>query len=101
MTPMRPRFPTLKTLVMPFVVVAFVGGPLAASADARTSACDSSFVPGDAPNLQTLMSACPAGTTYTFAAGTYHLTNYLLPKDGDKLIGAGSGVGGKIGRAHV
>jgi len=91
---MRPRFPTVKALVLPFVVVALVGGPLAASASAHLSACDSSFVPGDAPNLQTRMSACPAGTTYTFATGIYHLTNDLLPKDGDKLIGAGSGAGG-------
>jgi parallel beta-helix repeat protein len=56
--------------------------------------CDPSFVPADMLDLQTRMKACPPGTTYRFAAGVYRPHGVLVLKNGDKLIGAGSGPGG-------
>jgi parallel beta-helix repeat protein len=41
-------------------------------------------VPGD--DVQTMIAANATGTTFCFQPGVYHLSNYVRPKSGDRLI---------------
>ena len=47
------------------------------------------LIPGD--NLQSIVDAHPAGTTYTFAPGLYRFAA-IAPKTGDTYSGAGGGL---------
>jgi hypothetical protein len=49
--------------------------------------------PGD--NIQTIVKAHPAGTTYCLAAGT-HNRQSVVPKNGDQFIGAFDGTNGAV-----
>jgi parallel beta-helix repeat protein len=80
-------------LTIALIATGALAVPLGHRPDA-VSGCDPTFVPADAPQIQARMNACPAGTHYTFAAGTYRLVAKIIPKQGDQLFGAGSAPGG-------
>jgi parallel beta-helix repeat protein len=49
-----------------------------------------SLTPADAPNIQSIIDAKPGGTAFCFGPGVYRMTDVIIPKGSDKLIGAGA-----------
>jgi parallel beta-helix repeat protein len=57
----------------------------------RTGTCTGySLTPANAPNIPAIVAAKPAGTVFCFAPGTYRMTDQIVPRDNDQLIGTGA-----------
>jgi hypothetical protein len=54
------------------------------------------LTPADAANVPDIVNAQAARTTFCFAAGTYRMTDLIVPKDGDRFVGVGRGADGTI-----
>jgi len=99
----RARFTAALSLIASVLIGAVLVAP-GASAATRSQgggSCDPTFVPADAPTIPTRVQTCPDGTTFTFAPGLYRMTTQIVPQAGDRLIGAGSGVGGTEIRGSI
>jgi Right handed beta helix region len=73
-------------------VAAAPGTPAARGACASTV----SFTPSSAAQIPAIVAGCPGGTTFVFKAGTFRLTQPILPVTGDAFRGAGPGNSGTV-----
>jgi hypothetical protein len=73
-----------------------VSGASAPPAGAAGCSATVTFTPDVASQIPGTVAACPGGTVFRFAAGTYRMTAPIVPVSGDAFEGAGSSASGTV-----